>query len=352
MRLLSFDGGPGAALYVRLLVAFEEEVPGFLSKATAVAGTSDGAFFAAYLVCKAFPSASDSKQHPDRGRAAMQAMVDYADDTFRAFAFGWRARLRFLSGLTPAYDSSYALDFLHRHLGDAVKTPLPQLDTDVVLMSARLRGGFDVRPLTSFEGNDRQDMPLQDAVLMSASLPGFLPIWNGHIDGGLGANNPGLGALLALGRSFQREATPPGALVLMTEYRGLSSALDHTHDLSFGAKEEKAQIASHFPRGPEPWGLLRWARALARPAALVRLAVGAQTREVTEACQALLGSRFRRVETRYDLTTFDRMKDLFLDRPELILQEADAAVRQWKASPAFADTVQWLQLKWMPDDDA
>ena len=48
-RCIAFDGGPNTLTYLRCLLELEKRIPGFVDRTDLFAGTSDGAFAAAFL---------------------------------------------------------------------------------------------------------------------------------------------------------------------------------------------------------------------------------------------------------------------------------------------------------------
>ncbi len=188
-RIMTFDGGGvRGSLMATLVKRLVDRFPRLLEEVDLFAGTSTGSVVALTLAS---------------GRTADTLVDFYSIENLRSAFSPARFHL-----LKPKYDNANFRNLLESHfpgnpcLGDLNKhkilVPSFKLDDP---------GKHDWRPVFShnFPGSHHLDDPVVDVALRSAAAPTIFPSHEGHIDGGMMANNPSTAAIaFALGQHEPR----------------------------------------------------------------------------------------------------------------------------------------------------
>ena len=183
--ILSCDGGGiRGALTAKLLEMLEKETP-FLHKVDLFAGTSTGSLISLGLAAGFSPT-----QLVELYQGAGSAIfVPHSDDL----------------GFAPKYESKPLYDLLKTHVFPRNPT-LSDLKRKVVIPSFELcnpeTGSWQPAYMDNFEPNETTVI---DAALRSSAAPVFFPSYQGHVDGGVAANNP---SMVALARVLDRAKQP------------------------------------------------------------------------------------------------------------------------------------------------
>jgi hypothetical protein len=339
LNILSFDGGPGPFLQIRLLLELVKREPRVLDEVDLFAGTSNGALVALYLA---------HARHQRRGRSAETIVKDCIEFTrrySRAFNTGFLGMARMIAGGIVADTRLF-----ERIMEDAFgQTTLADLETNVAIVS------FDTKVWTprvfrNF-GEDRArdgHWRLSDVAQASGALPPVMPIFGGaageeprgYLDGFLSANNPTMSAVsLAIRHLIPDLGKNPLELLRVLslgacqaheeanlERRGglvetCTMMLSRSRDLRFLFFEETlsdklAYLWSRERRvrtwanaevpgvGPARWG---WPDLLRRPTFLFDLMLHGLNGETDRQCVRLLGEeRYHRCELSTNL-----LRDIF-----------------------------------------
>jgi len=229
-RILSLDGGGiRGVLTATLLDRLEAAVPGFLDKVNMFAGTSTGGLLALGLARGLTP------------RECRALYENYGSEIFLRSRFG---------ALVDVFRAKYRNDRLAARLreqfGDLTLGDLAVKGKHVLISSFDLDNGPDNRQGVRmwkpkfFHNLDPSDSDyterMVDVALRTSAAPAYFPVYDGHIDGGVAANNPSTCALaqaLAAGKDLNE-------IVLISVGTGLNPRI---------VEAQNAQ-----------WGWLRWAR--------------------------------------------------------------------------------------------
>ncbi len=355
-RCLSFDGGPNTLVDLWCLRHLEARIPGFLARTQLFAGTSDGAFAALSLARFPAPGvealdatialiedfARNAVAPPSNPRLARRlGWLPGADRALRGLT-GLRGMARMASGTKTWSDGVEAGAVLSRHLRDAdgrVPT-LGDLPNDVCAVTYQLRaagggGAFRQRPRI-YQNIDRTDADSRESVLdvarRTSALPLFLPVYQGHVDGALFANNPTMCAIATA--MAQRSRPSEGRFWHLKDMVVMSMGAD---DLRFGSPAATAALAEETAA----WGWRRW--LLAGPNDLLLLMdvlLNGDAGGVSYQALQLLGERFLRVAPPAQQRIVDRFIQVVRGGVEdFILQArrtADAWADEWDPA-ALAD---------------
>ena len=210
-NVVSIDGGTAGLLSVLMLQAIEQQVPGFLASVDLFAGTSSGGITSLILATQEDPA------------LALDKCV-YVWSNPQIFnhnsIFGY---LKGLCGVAAINATRYAKNFFARPdiLGDL---RLGDLKKKVVVVSFRVNQGPSTMPPTlaaawgpkiygNFSPADPDYHALAvDAAVSTSAAPVFAPIYHGHVDGGVTANNPTMCAIAAVVRNARASGVVPEEL--------------------------------------------------------------------------------------------------------------------------------------------
>jgi uncharacterized protein len=185
-RILTFDGGGIRGVYTAVLLQrLSEQVPGFLDRAHLLAGTSTGGILALAVA---------------KGLSADDLVKLYQDNGKQIFARSLFREIGDLGNLVGAkYDNANLKRILLDKLGDGTLNDL--LPRHVLVSSFDLDS--PVQPRTwnpkffhNFAGDDSDGAEkVVDVALCTSAAPTYFPVYDGHVDGGVVANNPSMPAL-------------------------------------------------------------------------------------------------------------------------------------------------------------
>jgi patatin-like phospholipase/acyl hydrolase len=177
MLILSLDGGGvRGMLTAALILRLEAEIPGWLQHVDLFAGASTGGIIALGLASGGTP----------------QEVFDfYRDRLPEIFNLSWWRRF------TTIWRAKYTSDALKRSLdgifGDA---KLGSLEKDVLVATYFLGRENPYEPARAkFYDRSDADVKVADLARWSGSAPTYFPSAEGHVDGGLAANNAAVCAM-------------------------------------------------------------------------------------------------------------------------------------------------------------
>ena len=229
-RILSLDGGGiRGALTATLLDRLQEAVPGFLNRVNMFAGTSTGGLLALGLARGLTPRECRALYENHGSEIFQRSPVSALADIFRA-----------------KYRNDRLAARLREQFGDLTLGDLAVKGKHVLISSFDLDNGPDNRQgvrmwkAKFYHNLDPSDPDcterMVDVALRTSAAPAYFPVYDGHIDGGVAANNPSMCALAqALAADKQL-----GEVALLSVGTGLNPRI------------VEAQSAD--------WGWLRWAR--------------------------------------------------------------------------------------------
>jgi hypothetical protein len=280
-NILSIDGGGVFVLMSLLLLDRIEAVhPGFLSSVDLFAGTSAGAISAMII------AADDD---PVRG---LHTAIDFWETT-PILARNTRHLATSLLGITSLYSHDELKRALQRVLGDK---KLRDFTRGVLVAAVRLDNKSPDPALHSWNPCSLSNLAVDDPAylddyavdlaLRSAAAPVIWPVYQGHVDGGLFANDP---SMLALSRVIQdrRQDTSGHA----------GDLLDDIWLFSVGEGQTKHYLSVET----RSWGYQRWMLNRSPRFALLELALTTSGEEISQQCRMLLGdSHYYRLNPDHD----------------------------------------------------
>lgn len=280
-NILSIDGGgPFVLMSLLLLDRIEAIHPGFLSQVDLFAGTSAGAISAMIIA---------ANEDPVRG---LHTAIDFWETT-PILARSARHLATGLIGVT----SLYSHDMLKRALRGTLGTKkLGEFRRKVLLASVRLDNGIADPALHSWTPISLSNLTVDDPAylddnavdlaLRSAAAPVVWPVYQGHVDGGLFANDP---SMLALSRVIQERRKDT------TGHAG--EILGDIWIFSVG----EGQTKHYLSVGTRNWGYQRWMLNRTPRFALLELALTTSGEEISQQCRMLLGdSHYYRLNPDHD----------------------------------------------------
>ena len=354
-RILSLDGGPAAPSYLRMLRHIERARPGFLDAVDMFAGTSDGAWAAVFL-------ASRPKDMP--ALAALDAVIAFNERVVGAIRPGLVGVARLVSGMRSAIENDRVLAELTQACGvgpSGEPIKLGELNRDVALVTFRVRTGANKPGAHIYHNLGRErpghkpqawmgdtedlrnlDFGAAEIALRSGSVPILMPVRDGHVDGGLFANNPSMCGLSQLLRHRKlRDVDGPEDVVL------LSCGADQA---STGGSDANNQF---FNRDNVSWGWIAWLFSPRSPMLLLETVISAGGRGVAFQTHQFLQERFLRLALPGALGTGDELLRLLDGQSGRIFTAADRQADQWAAGregiafrPDFHATTTWIKDHW------
>jgi patatin-like phospholipase/acyl hydrolase len=261
-RVLSLDGGGiKALLTATLLERLRQRRPDLLERVDLIAGTSTGAIVALALAA-GLPPGEIARLYREKAATVFDdSLWDDLTDLGRVVGADYRHR-----PLAQVLDRRFG----RRTLGDLGKRVLvPAFDLDAPATRQRPRS-WKPKFFHNFPGEDSdREERVVDVALRSVSAPTYFPAYQGFIDGGVVANNPGM-----------------AALALALDPRAAGVGLEDVVLLSLGTGGEPK-----FIRGPDvDWGWGQWARPL------IDLMIGGTMGVADYQCRQLLGPRYLRLD--------------------------------------------------------
>ena len=191
-RILSLDGGGiRGILTASLIERLEQARPGFLGMVDLFAGTSTGGILALGLAAGKTPSEAIRLYEVDGRRVFSDSGLDNIWDVGNAVG--------------AQYSNKGLKQVLQEQFGEQTLGDLPQhvlissFDLDNSGGNPRVMAGKRTWKPKFFHnlpgpGSDAAEK-VADVALRTASAPSYFPVYQGYIDGGVVANNPGMCAL-------------------------------------------------------------------------------------------------------------------------------------------------------------
>ena len=302
LRILCLDGGSRGLLVCELLRRLEQERPGLLDSIDVLAGTSSGSAIAAVLatagkISSGLQPATSMFEvwNPFEGSSPLDAR-------FRGAIAGQNALLTH----GPLYRQ------LARLLGE---TRVAEARRKIIIPTVLLDNHASLpryrRWTVETYHNLGQEMAvhhirLLDVVMRSCAVPILYPAFQGHVDGGVFANNPSLDALVTAQDFLD---TPQEDILVLSIGQGIS-----TH---------KMELAS----GDIGYG--HWLLNPQLPGALIRLVLTANEQATTYYCSRLLRDRFVRVDPNLGAEIephADKPQEVFCTEQKQAAEAADLSV--------------------------
>ena len=391
--ILSMDGGPSVFTYIRFLKVLECERPGFLSRISMLAGSSDGSFAALWLATRA--GGRDAWQKDQPARKTLEGLERFMVQVLDSAEPGLRDYVRVVSGLGPMQKLEKTRALLQAEFGtmtlgdigakgigmcvpaytlvqvDAPKAPKVATPTAMPhesrsgtvkqslmakLRSARRKllrlrsptpdGGAAMEFLCESGRWQYPDLQAVDAALKSASFPILHPVHNGSVDGGVGAQNPAFAAIAHALENKRHEFDDIVILSLGTDQFRYST---WTRNTVFSANRDG--------KGPAYLGWPFWILNPFDPLLLLSVIVDGVTTSTNRKAKLLMGERYLRL-----LAPAMQIKHLiyYVTRQNhKLLNEAERAVNAWKrtstdgtdpdgksVTPDLPTTLKWLDEHW------
>ena len=189
-RILSIDGGGVRGVFAAALLERVAEIdPQTLARVDLCAGTSTGGLIALGIADRMPPEA---------------IVALFAENGGKIFSARFLKSLRDLNGFVGAeYRHHYLKDLVEATFGERTLADLPG---KVLIPAFALDSGdSNGRPRSwvpkifhNLEGSDTAGEKIVDVALRTSAAPMYFPSYQGHIDGGVIANNPSLVALTSV----------------------------------------------------------------------------------------------------------------------------------------------------------
>ncbi|HEY2737516.1 MAG TPA: patatin-like phospholipase family protein, partial [Thermoanaerobaculia bacterium] len=251
---------------LRALQLIERQRPGFLAAVNVFAGTSAGGINALLMAASA-----SREQGLERG-------IDlWSENPFDP------SLVRMVSGALGCismYGNEGFVEALRPIFLDTTLGDLAARNRFVIVPSFQLKGREDRVPswepvvYHNLGESPYLDVSVLDVSLRTSAAPVFLPIYQGHVDGGMFANNPGMAAL---------------ARVMANPLRGGGRGVgaQEIRLLSVGTGQRSSYLAVE----DAAWGWQQWLFDPRRPLALIEAFFSAGTLEIDEQCRTILGTK-------------------------------------------------------------
>lgn len=269
IRILALDGGPRGLLMNSILLRLENERPGLLDSIDIFAGTSAGSISAALIA-----AASTPREGVKNAIEFWRRWRPFAQSKQKS-SRSWMA----LAGLSAFMTHASIYRNLEEMLGDRRLSDLPRkllipsfcLDNEA---SLRERRQWSVRIYHNLlpELLDDDDRVL-DICMRSSSIPMVHPVYQGHIDGGLFANNP---ALCAVVTALDFEDTSLPQVEVLSLGQGITS--------------------TYMPLTRGDVGYGKWMLDKDNPIAIIKVVMESNMQAINYQCSRLLEDRFIRFD--------------------------------------------------------
>lgn len=302
-HIMSFDGGGLRGIFAsRALFRLSHVVPDVIRDVDMYAGTSTGAIIAVLL---------------SFGMNPEEIFDLYQENIEKIFADNVIDDVRDLGKVIGADYSLEPLDeILTARLGNMT---IGDLKKPTLVVSFALDGVLDgvrtwkpkIMHNIAERGKENPDCALKlvDVILRSVAAPTYFPSYQGHIDGGVAANDP---AMCAISQALDR--------------RGLGIPLDALRVLSFGTGKGSSYIS-----GDHDWGLAQWAKPM------VDILMDGNMGMARYQAKAILGDRYHRLNGSFgEAISLDDIRDV----PKLIAGADNLSL---------ADAISWVASVWLPD---
>lgn len=260
-RILSIDGG-GLHGYssIILLKRLLDKKPDLLDKVDLVAGTSIGGILALGI----------ASNHP---------LGDIESNFLIGMPYAFNTNLykftKFVTGISPKYDSSIFKDYLTGIFGTNTLKDLKKktlITTFCIDNEKEKDRRWQAKILHNFEGPDSDgDFKIVDAAMATSAVPTFFPMYQKYIDGAFANNNP---ALIAMCQTQDQRA--------LIDPRPTFNDLSV---LSIGSIKNK-----YITERDAKWSYLNWLRPL------LELFTEKDILLTNYQCKTIIGERFQRLE--------------------------------------------------------
>ncbi len=333
-RVLSMDGGPASPTYGRYLREIERRRPGFLAQADLFAGTSGGAGYVGFFAARA---------RPLRDLETIEEALEFNERLFQALEPTAAGYARMASLSHSADEGERTAELLEWQFGDLTFAELTPRGSHAIMVSFRLKAPWGVKVFHNF-GDDDPDHAerVSEGIHCSSAFPVLTAIRNGHVDGGVFANNP--------------------AMVALTQVMAYRDELDvaSTDDmvmLSLGHDAEQigqAEVQEEFEQEVLPWGVGQWLINPKAPGLLMEALINADSRGTCFQVRALLGSRFLRLASQ-DSSNVGGISRLLLGQRDETTELAERDAEEWVSGEGghprqatLQETLAWVDEHWMP----
>jgi len=310
-RILTFDGGGIRGLVtLAMLKRLEAAVPNLIKGADLFAGTSTGGIIALGLAA---------------GKSVDEMIALYRDNGKKIFDDSWLDDIRDIGGIAGAdYDQKNLEKILKdifkgrrlKDLGKRVLIPSFDLDNEATDKSKR---AWNPKFFHNFPGRDSDGGELVvEVALNTSAAPTYFPTHNGHIDGGVVANNPSMAAVAQTQDSRNDDPAPK---------------LSDIYVLSLGTGTNLSYI-----KGLElDWGFAQWAKPL------VSLLLDASMGIADFQCRHLLKDTYRRIAPVFPHSTNIKLDEWKRSQELIDFGNAAALTDSWSGT----DVVDWLtKVRW------
>lgn len=182
-RILSMDGGPQGANWMRVLRKIEEQNPGFLSRVDLLVGCSYGSLSALYL--------GRHLGSLERGESALELIdgcLRFTEAALKLHADG-DAYSRLLVGKESMYSNATMEAAIADEQNVGRTTKLSDMTRRVVIAAMEATAPWAPKIYDSARDKDASALEIG---LESPALPVMLPLRNGRADGAFVANNPSM----------------------------------------------------------------------------------------------------------------------------------------------------------------
>lgn len=365
-NVLSMDGGPAAPVQIRILRKIEEKYPGFLAETDMFAGTSDGAVLTGFLASRLPANKAEAKRI---SLDIIDDAIELSNITIRALQPRPWSVMRFMTGFGPLVEYRRLEAALQYAFGDM---KIKDIDRKI-LIAAYDCNNWTMGNFTNLDILSKQaDMPVYEAILASASLPLYAPVYrasNGRkfLDGVFVANNPSLvatGTLLHsiwLTHHFADNTTDWHKIV--ERVRILSMGVGEVHADTQRPIDSIPSLWQQFlgidglegHDGPLHWGWWQW--FIQRPTLLPSIINHSQS-----AATALEGDMFLTPYNHHRYappsSTISVLIDLARRNADMVIQEAEECAEELWANDAqrtkgfgsnnpTANMLRFIEHRWM-----
>ncbi len=190
-RILAMDGGPASGTYVQVLARLRDRQPGLLLRTDLFAGTSAGAFAAAFLAHNLKRNATLEDEE-----RVVSRLLDVTAELLHAMMPTRDGYRRLVAGEDAMVPVGPLKALLERDDVLGRNTRLGDLDWGVVLVAARMLPPWTPHLMSNVGPTPDMNLRLVDAVLRSTAFPVLLPGWQGYTDGAMYANSPSAVAII------------------------------------------------------------------------------------------------------------------------------------------------------------
>lgn len=335
-NILSMDGGPGAAIQIRMLEQLEKMNPGFLARIDLLAGTSNGALLGLYL------AANLSDDHAENLKVIARCS-EFSRELIASFYASKTDIARFVLGKGPLLRTNAFRRCLDTAFTSTAGRPirLGELRRKVLVMSFNA-DTWEPKIFNNFGVDPENDETLADVGHSSGAMPLVFPVRTSqtdhatYLDGGIVTNNPTMSAVTHALQYLSREVLPN-----QSSYR-LREGLAHLRVLSLGAGHAREKFAP--PGGLDlNWGWKEW--LLLRPTYLPRILLDGSVRQVDQQCRALLDEQYLRFEAP-PIPSDEVFRYALLNTKKALASVERGVTEQVQGKERMDATCGWIRDQW------